>query len=737
MSTGLAREEGSSTRSSEFEAQAVKSLFPRVAAASVVLLVVVLATRRHTGGEAWDKAAFALSVIAAALLVIRFLRTPAIAPAPLALVVSVGGIVCGITVVERPSLAAMYWEGFGKWVALLSIVLALVIIPLAAYARRSPRLSSLLATVALVLAAVDGISLVRTLRDFAMVDNNRFVLNEVLAPAAGRVPGANFVPQYTTLLGWGVLPFRHFLSAHDLANLATIGLSGLGIGAVVLAVALACRTLPERSLWLAVGVTVPLVAVTVFHNTTSSSIATLLQELPIRMFPAMLYSIIAVESLVVLLRHEIRRTLLIALGLLGGLVAWNSQDFGIAVVVTYGAVLQIATRGDVRKQASRLWITGLLPGVLIYPLWTLAIGHPLEFKYLALTARSFGGGYGSAPIQIPGPVLVVLPVLLGSASVGTYLLWKAASDAHAQTTYKQHAMVTLAFVGAWSIVSFPYYVNRSYASGQLQIFLLPFGICCCALYSLVHTATPGADEPIGPGVLAYLKCDALWLLPATLPIALGFGAVLQTPSPSITLKALRHPPAVIGFLATLPRNQVSVAVAYAAQPRGWLGRLPRSRRQLPVVVDRGAVPHVVRRPRRLPDQPGGPQPRLRVRTSQPDDMARDDARRNQDRRLENLRRLRRAARAGGLSQHRLQAPGVAVTRRSLDYGPALVISSVPAVATTVSYLISSRWSGPAPYSVATSWARERSRRTQTRSCVAAVCICFTTCRCCDASSPPG
>jgi hypothetical protein len=563
MSTGLAREQGSSTLSSELETQAVRSLFPRVAAASIVLVVAVLSTRRHIDGETWDKAAFVFSVGAAVFLVIRFVHKPAIAPGRLAVVVAIGGLVCGIAVVERPAYAVIFWEGFGHSAAVLSVLVALFIIPLVAHARRSKRLSNVLATLVLGLAAIDAIGLIRDVDNFAIVSNNRFVLNEVLAPAAGRVPDANFVPQYTTLFGWSIVPFRHLLSANDLANLATITLSGLGIVAVILAVVLARRTLPERSLWLAVGLTVPLVAVTGAHNTTNSSLASLFQELPIRMFPAMLYSIIAVESLVAVMRQEIRKVLLVSLGVLGGVIAWNSQDFGIAVVITYGAVLQICARGDLRKRATLLWIEGLLPGLLIYPLWTLAIGHPVQFKYLALTARSFGGGYGSAPIQIPGPVLLVLPVLLGSAAVGGFLVWKAQSGFEGQAPCQQRATVTLAFVGAWSIVSFPYYINRSYASGQLQIFLLPFGVCCCALLSLCHTTSSDTGRPIGEDLLSYLKHDALWLLPVALPIAVGFAAVLQTAAPTVTWRALRDPPAEIGFLTTPPRSRVLLAVAYA------------------------------------------------------------------------------------------------------------------------------------------------------------------------------
>jgi hypothetical protein len=550
MSTRLAQQQ-SSSRSPELDSAAISSLFPRVAAITILFLVVLISIRGAAGAKAWDQAAFAFSVTGGALLAIRFLRSRTMTPSRLALFVAIGGIGCGIAAVERPSLTTIFWEGFGTGAALLSLPLALLIVPMSAWLQRSRVLAYTLATVMMSLAVVDAVSLIRDLSDFAVPSNNIYVLNEMLAPAAGRVPGANFVPQYTTLFGWVLVPFRHLLSANELANVATLLLSALGIVGIALATILARRCLPGRSLWLAVGLTVPLATVTVFHGALSSSIGSYLQEVPIRLFPAMLYSVIAVNSLVALLHHSVRKLSLISLGLLAGMMAWNSQDIGVVVPMAYGIVLQMATRGGLRKRATALWLTGLAPGLMLYPIWTLSTGHPIQFQYLLVTVRSFGGGFGSAPIQIPGPVLLVLPVILGSVVVGVCLLWKALDGIVTRPQYEQHAIVTLAFVGLWSMGSLPYYVNRSYASGQLQIFLLPFGVCCCALLSLCYSAAPTGERRLGSELLSYLRGRAVWLLPVTLPIAVGFGAILQTPYPSVTLNALAHPPAKVGFRSAL------------------------------------------------------------------------------------------------------------------------------------------------------------------------------------------
>ncbi len=563
------------------EAVALRSLFSRVAGISILIIVVLLSIRGSADkippntiaavhADWYDRAVFVLSVIAAVVLVVRFVRRPPIKPSRIALVVCIVGMLFGIAQVDRPAATSTYWEGFGLSVALVAVPVSMLIVPIAARLRRSRMLRYVLTGFVTALALADILSLIRDLGNFVVSYGNDYVLNDMLAPAAGRVPGADYVPMYTTLYGWLIFPFRSLLSAKGLANMATILLSCFAVGAVVLAVVLARRTLPERSLWVAVVLTVPVTAVTVLHGIETSSVAVYLQELPVRIFPAMLFSLIAASSLMALLRRSVPKATLIGLGLLAGVMAWNSQDFGVAVTVGFGLVLQIAARGALRKQATLLWLKGLVPGLLFYPLWTLAIRHTIQLQYLGLTARSFGGGFigGATPIWIPGPVLIVMPLLLSSAAVGWFLLWKASAAVDERPRHQKYAIVTLALVGTWSILAFPYYINSASADGQLQTFLLPFGVCCCALLSLCYPAIAGEVRRSGAWFGRSRVTSALWLLPVTIPIGTCFGAILQTPNPSVAYNALAHPPPSIGFLAQINSQEIVAAKAYATAHGG-------------------------------------------------------------------------------------------------------------------------------------------------------------------------
>ena len=527
---------------------------------TALLLIVTTALRGADGAKTWDKVGFFLSVASAVLLGAWYLRRATMKPSRLALVVCVGAFLWGIATVERPSLSTFYWEGFGRSVALLCIPVAVLLIPLSAWIRRTRLRAFVVGAAVVPLAVFDLLSLLRDTYDFAFAPNNVFVVNEVLAPVAGRVPDANFVPQYTLLFGWMLVPLRHHLSADAMVNLSAIGLGGLGAISVVLTVVLARRCLPPRSLWLAVLLTVPLVTVTVLHGLVTSSLGSYFQELPLRMFPAMLCTAIAVRALDGLLQGVLHTGTLVSLGVLAGLMAWNSQDIGVVVAVASGVVLQLAARGSLRKRATARWLAGLIPGLIAYPLWALAAGHPLNANYFALTVRSFGNGFGSAPIQVPGPVLLVLPFMLGSAVVGVCLLVRSSGGSSPLPRHTRLAIVTLAFVGLWSVGFLPYYVNRSYASGQLQVFLLPFALCSCALLSLCLDVFPVGGRD-GRQTSRSLRNRGAWLLPVTLPVAVGVGALLQTPNPSGTLRTLFHSPSYNGFASTLEETETQTPVS--------------------------------------------------------------------------------------------------------------------------------------------------------------------------------
>ena len=323
-------------------------------------------------------------------------------------------------------------------------------------------------------------------------------------------------------------------------------------------------------------------SITVLHGTAStsvsgplaSSIGSILQELSVRLFPAMTFSWFSLAELNRVRNGAVRARSLCALGLLGGVIAWNSQDLGIAVVVSFTLVLFGAVPLTKLRQPMQLWLSGLAGGFAAYPLLALLSGNPVNLGYFALLSRVYENGFGASLIQVPGPVLVVLPLLLASAGVGWCLLWRQRTRGAVDESRQDYAVLTLALVGTWGLVGFIYYLNRSYASGQLQVLLMPLGVCLAALVSICFEARRGSARGGHRGWRRVVPTKmSMSIVPLTLAASLALAAILQSPNPRLALQDLLHPPAASGFSTQLDDllGTVRAAHAYVRHRGGSLG----------------------------------------------------------------------------------------------------------------------------------------------------------------------
>jgi len=559
------------------EIAAVGYLLPAVVASSCLVVIALGIARPPDPGKYMDKAMFAVAVLVTTTLGLLFLRRmPKRTAGPGISLLATTGLLIGIFWVERPYLTHILWEGFGISVALLALGLTLVFWPVLALSRSSPLVNRALGAGTIVLCLADLVSFLRTLNFFPDAFTNSYVLNEVLAPVAGRAPDSSFLPQYVVLYGWLFVPLRHLFGPWALAKLTAAFLSCLSVGAIALAVLIARRSLPRGCSWLAAALVVPFTSVTVLHGAAlSSPIGSYLEELPVRLFPAMLFSWISIAQLHHLRTGPVRAKQLGALGLLGGLIAWNSQDFGIAVVVSYTVVLLVARTRTRLGHVIAVWLAGLASGLAAYPIFLLLRGTPVRLSYFALFSRTYEGGFGAALVQVPGPVLVVLPLLLGATIVGWCLLLHQRHQPRLGCSTSDYPVLTLVFVGTWSCIGFLYYLNRSYASGQLQMLLMPCGVCLAALVSLCMQVTQAElpDRPDRVPLFSRLHSRTYFsLLPIALLSSLALAAALQGPNPWTFINDLAHPPQRATFSSELASlGRVRGAAAYVRRHGGSLG----------------------------------------------------------------------------------------------------------------------------------------------------------------------
>jgi hypothetical protein len=161
-------------------------------------------------------------------------------------------------------------------------------------------------------------------------------------------------------------------------------------------------------------------------------------------------------------------------------------------------------------------------------------------------------------------VLIVVPILICSTGAGWALMWLRRRHEVHEDALVDRATLTLTFVGTWASISLLYYINRAYATGQLQTMLLPCGVCIATLLSLVVRTDefkalwqPKADST---GWAAWSA--KVMMLPIAVFVCLGFASATVTTDPIQAIGNLVHPSATDGY-TTFDLPQVIAAVHVA------------------------------------------------------------------------------------------------------------------------------------------------------------------------------
>jgi hypothetical protein len=471
----------------------------------------------------------------------------------LGLAVMVWGL---LTVERRPELANQLWHGFGGSVTLVALVLlplvGLLLRPTATIARPVRWAAyGLLGVVALV-GALSFIQLRNSLSQPEV--HSAYIFNELYAAAAGHYPYRDFIPQYQTLYSYLFLPLIALLGPEQALNpmlmvFSLLSLTTVGLG--VLAGVLATRGLNRV---LAPLVILPFVFITQGPERVlwAGSVSALHSAFPVRMLlPTLIGVLLALlPALGAQKWHPFRQ--LLPLGVLVGLGAFHQIDFGLAATVAVVTVIAISEPLVRWPLALGRFAASFAGGFLLVPALHWLAERPLDAAKIGWFVRQFGGGFGSEPMMLPGPVLVVLPLLVGATvtCLGALRAQRAtlqaggweqlrllaqlhvtapgaardAASAERELLAVQRAALVGSYFGIFAIAAFPYYLNRSYASGQLQILLLPLGISLCACAQIISRSPEWRQQR------ASAKTLLLPLLPR-FALCVPIASLLLLPSP--------------------------------------------------------------------------------------------------------------------------------------------------------------------------------------------------------------
>lgn len=481
-------------------------------------------------------------------------------------------------------LSYRLWLGFGPYALLLALIILPVVFKIIEWRSLNIIWKILLSTLFLANTILVIPSFWQSAATVIDPDHSEYVINELLAPLVGHWPYADFIPQYQSFYGFLLKPFVGGMNAAQISNLALMSLTILSFITLIVGVFIAWNAIDRRSIALATGLVIPFTCLTQFPTREGylGSIAALLSGLSIRVFPGL-----ALLGLLILLIRKTsgstsikRTTWFLVFGFISGLVTWQSQDFGIAAVVT--SFLVIAYAGSTRYievKTSVIALIGYLPGFAVYPIIAGAAGKSVNFKFFLFFARQFSSGFGAERIRTPGPVLFILPLLVLLVVTHGIYIHKSKKSSAESGDYSLNSLIGFSF-GLWSLFGFTYYLNRSYASGQMQVLFLPLTISLAAFIGIL------IKDPVRTLVFGNLQKGFLfsprsikernfaWVLPLLLIISIPFASLLLTPNPSVEMKRIhdgktspRWPkPTVVASV-----SDAKIAAAYAKEKGLSLG----------------------------------------------------------------------------------------------------------------------------------------------------------------------
>jgi len=472
--------------------KSIFNLLVKIASYSSIVVFLVQSFRSGNRSEKIDQLIFLACVIISFLIMVKELRNKNNVKFTRLSLLGILVFIIGIFGVEKHSpingadLTKILWLGFGPFV-LLTVILT---IPFVFYIyswnnlNRFIRLVFNFLAISVVMLAIPA----AWQGGNSIIDNyhSEYLINENLAVAAGHIPYVDFIPQYGTFYSWLFAPLKNYFDADGLVTVSLYMMSIGTIFALAIGVWLVYLAMNKKSLALAVLLVIPLTSIAQFPGRSSytGTIYTLLSAIPTRIMPGVFVGLLLISSLLNPNKTKNKIIYMIIIPIILGLNLWNSQDFSIALVFSVFALIFFSTKVNINKIL--LMSITFIFGFFLYPIFLNLINQQIKWNWYGLFLRNFGkssNAVGSEPFTTPGPVFIILPWIISLVFASFFILIKSKYSGMILSEIERRAILTSSLFSLWTLFGFAYYLNRSYASGQMQILFLPLSIASAAFFA--------------------------------------------------------------------------------------------------------------------------------------------------------------------------------------------------------------------------------------------------------------
>jgi hypothetical protein len=516
--------------------------------ANSAIAIAITQTLRANKSETWDRALFGISVLVGVYVLISFLFLGKKSINRFYASISIIILSVGIYGIEKHGtettrgvdVSKLLWLGYGPIVLLVTLLIVPFIFSIYSWYGLSRKVKVLFNVLAIIVVALVLPAIWQGGNSIIDRDSSEYVINENLAVSAGYLPYVNFIPQYGTFYSWLLYPFKNKLSAD---SLVTLSLYMMNIGVIIsiaIGVWLVFKAMNKRSLALAVLLVIPFTSAAQFpyRKVYSGTIYSLYSQLPIRLLPGIILGLFLIRILEKNSPNLSFYKLLLAF--LSGCTLWLNQDFAILSGLLIIAFLILYSK---KFTSYVLIVFSFGAGLFSYPFLLYLTGNEINYSYVGFFAKQYESGFMAEPIITPGPVLIVLPWIVALVCASFYLLIKERFFNKSIEDENRRAIITTAFFSLWTLIGFSYYLNRSYASGQMQILFLPLAVASASFFGYLFNKnlelpwSPRITFNLSTWKISNLKRNSSYVLIAII-MSLPLASIIAFPNPAIEIDRL-------------------------------------------------------------------------------------------------------------------------------------------------------------------------------------------------------
>lgn len=283
-----------------------------------------------------------------------------------------------------------------------------------------------------------------------------FTANELAAPAAGMIPGVNFVSWYTNLLGYPVVPLLRLAS--DNSVIVILGWLLL-LEAICLAIPtlIAYKISGKHSAVLSFLLMISLM-------TARPPLNSYFQAFPIRsFFPCLLLALVVFS---VQNTNRFRFGNSIFVGLLAGLAVMNNLESGLSSLLALLFTTLLLHRDKlIFLKVGLSILMGLLLTVGTFGGIVLAAGHSVKLSYFVLPAKVVSvGGFFQESMAVAGFHNIYVIFFVSGMVTSIFLSFRAQK---LKSVAVKRVSAFMSFSSSWGLIGMVYFSGRSFTSTLL------------------------------------------------------------------------------------------------------------------------------------------------------------------------------------------------------------------------------------------------------------------------------